>query len=461
MKKLIAIMMAALMCAALLAGCTTPANEGGSSSSEGTVSGESSGETVGEAGELNLAIFEGGFGPEFWNQITAMFEEETGIKVNLEISPSIGDTIRPQIVAGNVPDFMNLKDNDQTGIVSALIKDKALLDLTPVFDGPQYDSEEALRDKILPGFLKSNKCAPYQGDDTIYLAPGAAGPMGPIYDKNLFSEKGWEVPVTWEDYFALGELAKADGIALQTYQGQYPSYMESMLLPALASALGDDFSKIENYEPGIWTDKRVIEVLEQFEKIYTTGNLMAGTVALTHTDAQAAQMMDKVLFIPCGTWMEGEMADADRADGYTFGITPTPVLKEGATRYVASDMEQFSIPANAPNAENAKLFLRYLYTDKSIAMYAEYCDGAVMATNNALDLVEDYISEGVYEMFDVYQEPNVAPLMVGFAATPEGSKIVVQDEIYNPIGEVMSGNMTAQEWAESVNQAYQDMADGK
>lgn len=89
-------------------------------------------------------------------------------------------------------------------------------------------------------------------------------------------------------------------------------------------------------------------------KIGTDGYLMDGTVALNHTQSQTDMMMNKALFIPNGNWMEGEMADAPRADGFEFGLTCAPVLDDGETRYVMSSVEQFEIPANAKNPELAK-----------------------------------------------------------------------------------------------------------
>ena len=47
--------------------------------------------------------------------------------------------------------------------------------------------------------------------------------MGLVYNKTLFEENGWETPVTWDDFFELGDKAKEKGIALFTYQGIYPA----------------------------------------------------------------------------------------------------------------------------------------------------------------------------------------------------------------------------------------------
>ena len=136
-----------------------------------------------EEQELNIAIFQGG-------------------KVNMTISPTIGDIIRPQIVAGNVPDFICLNDGGEDGVILSLIKEHALLNLNDVFDGENYAGTGTLRDDITDGILASSKCAPY-GDGDIYLAPFNSGPQGLIYNKTFFDENNLEVPKTWDEFFAL------------------------------------------------------------------------------------------------------------------------------------------------------------------------------------------------------------------------------------------------------------------
>ena len=145
----------------------------------------------------------------YWNQMVELFEEShEGVKVNMTISPTIGDIIRPQIVAGNVPDFICLNDGGEDGVILSLIKEHALLNLNDVFDGENYAGTGTLRDDITDGILASSKCAPY-GDGDIYLAPFNSGPQGLIYNKTFFDENNLEVPKTWDEFFALGRNALA------------------------------------------------------------------------------------------------------------------------------------------------------------------------------------------------------------------------------------------------------------
>ena len=84
-----------------------------------------------EEQELNIAIFQGGYGDAYWNQMVELFEaSHEGVKVNMTISPTIGDIIRPQIVAGNAPDFICLNDGGEDGVILSLIKEHALLNRT-------------------------------------------------------------------------------------------------------------------------------------------------------------------------------------------------------------------------------------------------------------------------------------------------------------------------------------------
>ena len=170
MKKLVSMALALSLCLAMFAGC------GGTPSSSSTVSSgpSSSSEDTSTSGfenkELNIAIFEGGYGPEYWEEIVDRFEETYGVTVNMQISPTIGDIIRPQIVAGNVPDFISMNDNDTTGLISSMIRENALLDITDVFEGPGLEDTSPLKEQVLEGVLNTAKCSPYS-DGKVYLAP--------------------------------------------------------------------------------------------------------------------------------------------------------------------------------------------------------------------------------------------------------------------------------------------------
>lgn len=421
-----------------------------SSKSEEKASIDDSGEQT-----LDIAIFQGGFGDAYWNSVVELFEQQhAGVTVNMTISPTIADIIRPQIVAGNAPDFIALNDKSEDGLILSMIKEKALLDITDVFDGQNYANTGKLRDDIKDGLLQSTKCAPYAGDQRIYLAPFNTGPQGLIYNKTAFDAKGWTIPTTWDEFFALGDTVQTDGRALFTYQGIYPGYLEEILWPAIASAGGmDAINKICAYEEGSFNNPTVLSVLQEIADISAKGYLLTGTVGMNHTESQSEMMLGKAAFITNGTWMESEMADAPREDGFEFAMAPIPTLLSGDTHYVLDSCEQFSIPAKAKHPDIAKEFLRFLYSDESVKLFAEKA-GSIYATKSGRELAKDYISTATYNMYGIYDQPNTASLIMSFESLPENCKINVSDEVFNPITAVMNGEMTVQEWAESVEAAF-------
>lgn len=408
-----------------------------------------------EEQELNIAVFQGGFGDAYWNAVVELFEKEhPGVTVNMTISPTIADIIRPQIVAGNAPDFIALNDSSPDGLILSLIKENALMELTDVFEGKNYAGTHALKEDIKYGLLSSSKCAPYNGDSRIFLAPFNTGPQGLIYNKTLFDQKGWKIPTTWDEFYALGDTVATDGRALFTYQGIYPGYMEEMLWPAIASEGGMGAIKaICAYEEGSFNNDTVLSVLQKIADISAKGYLLKGTVGMNHTESQSEMMLGKSVFIVNGTWMESEMADAPREDGFEFAMAPIPTSNADNTHYVLDSCEQFSIPAAAKNPELAKEFLRFLYSDESVKLFAEH-SGAIYATITGRDLAKDYISESNYNMYGIYEEPNTASLIMNFESLPSNCKINVSDEIFNPLTSVMNGEMTVKEWAESVEAAF-------
>ena len=402
---------------------------------------------------LDIAVFQGGYGKDYWDAVIEKFEAAyPGVKVNMTISPKIGDIIRPRIVAGNPPDFLSVSDNGSgaAGVVTALIKEKGLLNITDVFNQKALDKNVPLKEVIVPGLLKSVKFAPY-GNGKIYLAPFNIGPMGLIYNKNLFDKKGWAIPKTWDEFIAMGQTAQKDGRSLFTYQGIYPGYMESMLFPMIAAA-GGNLDKIFNYEKGSFKNAAVKKVLTAIADISKKGYLMKGTVALNHTQSQGEMMMGKALFIPNGTWMEGEMEDAPREDGFSFGMIAPPAIKVGSKPYVAVSYEQFSIPAKAKNPELAKEFLKFLYMDESVKLFGQKANG-VMAVKDGRELVKSYISESNYNFYGVLDYS--IPIILNWKVLPAGSKVNINQEIFDKcVTAVMNGDMTVDQWMDNVEKAF-------
>lgn len=460
LKQSISVLAATTLCVSMIMGCST-----GKEKPEKEETKEKTSSDI--SGELNIAVFQGGIGDTYWYDMIEKFEKKyPDVTVNMNINPKIGEIIKPQIVAGNVPDFISLNMAESSGVVASLVKENALMELTDIFEEPLEGDSAPLKDKFLDGVIGSNLTCPY-GDDKIYLAPFDSGPMGLVYNKTLFEEKGWEVPVTWDDFFALGELAKEDtfqvgdkeekGRALLTYPGIYPQYMRNFLFVALAQNGGTDaVNKFSKYEDGSALNEPTKTYLEKIPELVEKGYLLEGNAALNHTQSQGEMLLGKALFIPSGVWMVNEMVDAPREKGFEYGMCPVPTMKEGDPKFIAASNEQFSIPAKAKNPDAAKAFLKFLYSEESIKSLAEN-SGVLYATKDAAELCEGILEDDILNM---YKEAYADSKSV-FCVTdpiPQGCNIDVNQEMYHKyFTKMVEGTMTVEEYLKNIENAWSEV----
>ncbi|MDB8437196.1 carbohydrate ABC transporter substrate-binding protein [Turicibacter sanguinis] len=454
-KKLLGALSASLMMSLLLVGCsgsndaTTTKPEG--ETSEQTPTQEETTSTDEKQEVLKVAVFEGGYGKAFWEEVAKRFEADyPDVTVELTASPKIGDVIRPQLAAGNAPDFIYFASTNESGVAQALIKDKKLADLSDVFSQPAPGESTPIKDKMLPGFLDNKLTAPY-GDVTVYLAPLYYNVTGLWYNSALFAEKGWEAPNTWDEFFALGDATASEGLSLFTYQGMYPGYNESIVWPAIAGAAGAEaVENIFSYADGAWEDENVVKALEIFQQIAEGDYLLKGTVAMNHTQAQTEHLKGSALFLPNGNWYEDEMKDAIQ-EGWEWGFMTSPVFNEGDTRYVATGIEEMYIPSDAANVELAKEFMRYLYKDEIVALNAEL-NHAVVPIEGAVEMAKEYVPASNYSSFKIFDESDVLPIMVGFEVATN-TEINMKNEVFQPISSIMNKELTASDWAANLEVA--------
>ena len=396
---------------------------------------------------LEFAAFEGGYGTEVWEKVVKAYEEQNpNVKVNMKISKTINEEIAPNMKAGKYPDVVYYSAGQKSGFTETLLSEGAVMKINDVFDMKVPGEDKTVKEKLLPGILGGTATNPLGGDDT-YLAPLFYAPNGLVYNKKLLADNGWEAPTTWEEMFKLGDEAKAKGIALFTYP--VSGYFDSALPSIIANAGGAQlWSDIAHYKEGAWETAGAKTALETVSKLVSSDYLLNSTVGNANKENfiknQQAILDGTAIFMPNGNWIVNEMKDAPRTDGFEWGVIPAPAFKAGAERYAFSFVENIWIPAQAKNADAAKDFIAFLYSDKAVDIFAGA--GAAQPVEGAADkAIAAAKDPGVQAFFNMMNAEGVSAVAGGpLAKTAEG--VSFKDSVYTAIDSVASGDKTLEDW---------------
>lgn len=466
MKKLLLVVVA-LMLVFSMAACggtaqpttTAPATTGAapdassaapveSTPASAPASQEASAPADGATGTLTVAALESAYGADVWKTVTdAFMAKHPGIKVELVIDKNLEDVIGPQMKAGNSPDVIHLGVGRPAALTETMIKENAMEDISGVLDMKVDGEETTVKEKILPGFLDSTITAPYN-DGKTYMAPMFYSPCGLFYNAALLEEKGWEVPKTFDEMWALGDKAAKEGIALFAYPttGYFDAFSYSLMLEAGGPEF---FTNATRYGEGVWDSaeaKTVFDTVNTLATKYTEKTVPANANNDNYLKNQQLILDNKAIFMPNGTWVVGEMAEAPRADGFKWGMTALPALKDGGDQYSYTFFEQAWVPAAAKNKDNAKLFLSYLYSDEAAELFAK--GGAVQPIAGMSDRLEGD-NKMFYSIYD-----NGAKAAVGaFAATNPVEGVSMADAFFGTVNSLVSGDKTQEQWVAAVKEA--------
>ncbi|MBU5422980.1 carbohydrate ABC transporter substrate-binding protein [Cellulomonas hominis] len=429
----------AVVLAGSLAACSSGGSGGGDADADGTTT-------------LKVAALEGGYGTQMYEDVVAAYAKvNPDVTIELQTSKSIEDEITPGMKAGQYPDLVVLGQGRQAALTETLIKDQALTDLTDVLDATVPGEDVTVGEKLTDGIVGNLNTNPY-GDDATYLMPMYYAPTGLVYDQGLFEEKGWTVPQTWDELFALGDAAKAEGISLFTYPTA--GYLDSYFFSLLATVGGEDFYEdVMTYAEGVWTTDEATEAIDLTARLlsYAAPTTVGYANEQDFTKNQQQILDRESVFMPNGTWIAGEMADAPRADGFTWGLTPLPALEEGGDRYLTTSVESAWIPAQAKNADAAKEFLAYLYSDEAAAIFAD---------SNAVQPIDGITADLDPELaafYAEYEEPGVTALVGGFASTAPVEGVNIKATLFDTANSIISGDKTPEQWLADLDTASEKL----
>ena len=406
-----------------------------------------------DTGPKKLVVYgmEGGYGVEGWKKVAETFGKKYDVEVELVLNKKVADELRPKLQAKEYPDVIYLAIGAEGGLTETLIAEKGIEEISDLLNIKIPGEEVTVKEKVVPGFFDNMRASPY-GDGKKYLSPIFYSPLGMFYNKDLFAKRGWEIPKTWDEMWALGDKAKAENIALFTYPTA--GYFDGFLSSLINSVAGPElYEKMMKFDLEAWKDPKVKEVFDVMGKLatYTHKNTVSQANGESYQKNQQLVMQDQALFIPNGTWLPGEMekANAPHVEGFQWGLAPIPPLTADGHAYSSTFTEEVYIPKGAKNVDTAKQFIAYLYSDEAAKIFFENGE-QVQPIVGSEKLIPEGNEKAIY--YGIYANGAYANT-VGFEGRDPVEGADMKVILFENIDLVVNGEKTVDAWYNEVLEA--------
>lgn len=352
-----------------LSGCAGSASPG-TTSTAGTGASVSASNPFGVASgsAVDAVIFKGGWGSDYVDFAANVMKAKMGVTTTVSTTTQVAQELQPRFVGGNPPDLI---DNAGAGAIGTATIVDQLEDLTTVINANNYEGTK-IADTLYPGVTAAGtygtKLAEIRYVMTVY---------GVWYSDSLFKANGWTAPKTWDEAYALGEMAKAAGKYLFLWGKEAATYYLTTMIGSAIKAGGDEVRlNLENLKPGCYTNQQPVkDVFAAMEKIIKAGMMKPGGSGTQFTAAQAqwSNAQEAILY-PSGSWIENEMKTQTK-EGFAMKGVPDLGLsasdKLPATALHAEAGEAFIVPSKGKNAAGGKELMRAMLSKEAATNFAK------------------------------------------------------------------------------------------
>jgi N-acetylglucosamine transport system substrate-binding protein len=277
--------------------------------------------------------------------ILAKLEEVyPGLETKVTYDHNAADILRSRVMANDAPDIFDV--NSGMYDYYSAIQEGVIMPLDFLYDVPCVDDPtKTLKDIInLPmltfGYVDGKH---YCMSDSVYTS-------GLWYDAAMFKSKGYQVPTTWDEFVALGDVAKKDGKFLLCYSTKYGQeyFYNYFFNPLVCSIDIGAFGKLQSLEENAYNDPAVRKALDYTKSLLDAGYVDVVSGALEITETQMEFCNGNVMFYPCGSWLEAEMA-GNWPDGFELTYMPFPAQKAGDPSYLSVSGVVSAVSAKTKN----------------------------------------------------------------------------------------------------------------
>ena len=315
--------------------------------------------------QVEVALFEGGEGLGFFQKCA----QELG-QVDCYGDPRISERLRMRILEGRPPEVTNANLPYEH-----LIAQGQILALDPWLD------RDGWRQSFLPGSLDR-----FRIHGKTYAVPLPYTVQAVYYNRALFRARGWTQPSNWEEWLHLCQKIRDSGLAPLAFQGRY-TYYASPLIQHLYYHLAGASAYREQFElrPGCFDNPAMRDSLERVQQL-AKENFQAGSLGMSHTEAQMEFLNGRAAMLVCGSWFKSEMA-GKFPPGFELAEFPLPPPQSyRGPAAVQVGAGYFFVMAHSHNPEAGVAYLRYITRpDKARQLVAQQdLPVAVLGANAAL-----------------------------------------------------------------------------
>ncbi|WP_229683062.1 ABC transporter substrate-binding protein [Virgibacillus oceani] len=400
--------------------------------------------------DLEIQYFVGGYGDSWWKEVIKDFKEKyPDVNVIEHAGPNINEEMRSRWVSGDPPDVVYIDGAGSSE--TQMVEDGQLMDLTEWVNGVKLEDGTPLMDSFIVD--------PAQYDDgKIYSLPLVFDTWGTWYDKTLFEEKGYEIPMDFEAFMStMGTIKDEEGIDPFVTTGQYPYYfLRGVLYPAFAAAGGEELlANVIDGAEGAWSSDAVLGVMKKVEEMQKAGYIDEGFGALNHTQSQMNFLLHENAFIPVGFWLPNEMVK-DAPEDFKYGFIPSPMNDAGEPGAIVPDLRPLAIAKEAENPEAAKAFVEFVFTKEYASLFSEHT-GAIMNLTGVDLSTNENVPEYLIDANAMINDPE----QVQIYNKPHPMSADLETPISNSLVSLMLGNISAEDFVKEAEKAAEQYRSSK
>ena len=391
-KRLLGVSMAAVLTVGLLGGC-------GSDGDGGSGGGESSG---GKGVTLTFGSHQSGLPTSgIVQDLAKEFEEETGIKVDFQISPDAQwrDLIKVKLDSGEAPDIICV--DTPIGLASSIHMDQYCVELT---------------DQDWTSRMEASARSAVSADDKVYgiTFPGAKMYFY-LYNKQIFEELDLEIPTTYKELKDICQKMLDAGYT-PIYEATTNGWHQ--VLPLFETGglwLADDpdiYDKLNANEVELESIPHLLTIIEQLDECAKAGYFGADYLSNTMENAKGAMASGEYGMIINEMGFRGEV-EADYPDFKATEEMGAFVMPWGDNQVIGVNpaSNAYFINKESKYTEEAKQFFEFLARPENLQ---KRLDGQPELNALCWPEVESKYSEEDQAFIDSLEKANVVQTSVNY-----------------------------------------------